>query len=141
MSGPMRMAALRLGRISGACLPLTACNTHFATYTGTPRTSEFAHSRVEETPDGFRTAICADCASRAWRGYRELGCVDPSSEAAFAALATNFGAAYLGLPLDAVSFTALLPFEHDTKEVGSRSLFSERGTVLAHSWLLGMVRA
>src|SRR5205085_1542990 len=133
--------ALRLGRISAACLVLAACNTQFATYTGTPRTPEFAHSRVEQAPDGFRTAVCEDCTSRAWRGYRDLGSVDPSSEAAFAGLAKNFGAAYLGLAPDAVSFTALLPFKHDSKEVGTRSLFSEHGTVLAHSRLLGVVRA
>ena len=79
--------------------------------------------------------------SRAWRGYRDLGAVDASSEAAFTALARNFGAAYLGVPPDAASFSALAPFSHDRKEVGIKNLFTDRGTALAHSRLLGVVTA
>ncbi|MFL5198840.1 MAG: hypothetical protein ACJ8BE_18280 [Microvirga sp.] len=135
------MKALRSGLVLAAsALVLAGCN-HFATYTGTPRTAEFSRGTVAEAPDGFRTAICGTCESRAWRGYRDLGAVDASSEAAFTALARNFGAAYLGVPPDAASFSALAPFSHDRKEVGIKNLFTDRGTALAHSRLLGVVTA
>ena len=135
------MKALRSALVHAvSALVLAGCN-HFATYTGTPRTAEFARGTVADAPDGFRTAICSTCESPAWRGYRDLGATDPSSEAAFAALARNFGAAYLGVPPDAVSFSAVIPFRHDRKEVGTRSLFTGKGTALAHSRLLGVVTA
>ena len=126
--------------LAASALVLAGCN-HFATYTGTPRTAEFTRASVADAADGFRTAICDTCPSRAWRGYRDLGALDASSEAAFTTLARNFGAAYLGVAPDAVSFSALVPFKHDRKEVGTKNLFTDRGTALAYSRLLGVVTA
>ena len=105
----------------------------FATYTGTPTVPEAAAGFAG--PSGFNVSICPKtrCPSPAWQGYRTLGEVDPTSAVAFTTLARNFGAAYLKANPEKVRAMILVPFAHSSRELGTRSLFTGRGTRVTKS--------
>jgi hypothetical protein len=108
----------------------------FALYTGTPTVPEAAAGFAG--PSGFQVSVCpvSRCGGPAWQGYRPLGDLDPVSAEAFAKLGREFGAAYLKAPPEKVSTTVLVPFEHSSRELGTRSILTGRGTLSTKSQVI-----
>jgi hypothetical protein len=130
---PWRVARVLLASIAVVVLSAQAGGSQFATYTGTPTVPEAAGGFAG--PSGFQVSICpvSRCPSRAWQGYRPLGEIDPTSAATFVKLARDFGAGYLKARPEQAASTILVRFAHSSRELGTRSLFTGRGTLSTRS--------
>jgi hypothetical protein len=137
----MNGASVLLLAVAAVALSAQEGKSQFALYTGTPTVPEAAASVAG--PSGFLVSTCpaSRCPSRAWQGYRSLGDLDPASAAAFAKLAREFGAAYLKANPEKVVSTILVPFDHSSRELGTRSIFTGRGTLSTRSRLAVNVAA